>query len=265
MALWSGTWYSASLENLGPDALTRSSSIKSLLLSTGYHKFKLAEDFALESCWSEPGKRYTFYQVLQQNTKIGVKIATGFPQEWRQPFRQQTKKNTWSVKAHKSLNTWEEEINRLIIMSTLVQKCVLIWKLRSKAFYLMLDTAGLNLCAISASALLASAGDGATGRQGLQGRKDRVISPLKVWGGHFTVSPISTATQRDSHTLAAVTCCWASQGRDTVSQTTWRFPYHDLSSSPPQLYSLSPALLITSSDLRSLPRICKGTFGWVCL
>lgn len=39
-------------------------------------------------------------------------------------------------------------------VNKLMPKCVLIQKTRSSAFYLMLDTAGLNLCAMPAPALL---------------------------------------------------------------------------------------------------------------
>ena len=145
-------------------------------------------------------------------------------------------------------------------MSTLVQKCVLSWKPRCKTFDLVLDTAGLCLYAIPVSStLLHASGDGATGRQRLQGRRDRVIFPLKVWGTHFTVSTISLATRRDSHALAAVTLL-SIPGEGRVSSDPWRLPYRDLSSPPLQLYSLSPAFLITSSDVRCLARIYKGTF-----
>lgn len=69
LALWCGTRYFASQENWGPDALTQSSSITSLLLSTGHHKFKLVKDFAPESHWREPKKRckcYSFWNNLSK-------------------------------------------------------------------------------------------------------------------------------------------------------------------------------------------------------
>lgn len=143
--------------------------------------------------------------------------------------------------------------NGLILMLTLTQEFVLIWKLRGKVFYPMLETAGLILCAIYPWASLTFPGNEVMWRQRLPGSKDRVIFPLSVWGTHFTTSP-----EPPEETLMS-TCCW-----DPGGQGSWD---HGKVSLPWSLTLSSCVLSLLLCSLlpqTQISGIHEGTSDWLC-